>query len=96
MPMETYMKVAGRMIRQMGKESFWIQIMQDMKETGLMTCNMVTELRLGTMILLNILANSIKERSRVKVDLNGKMAATMTEISFKDSSKASVNITLQI
>lgn len=54
------------------------------------------ELRHGTMEPLNILGNSSKERKTARVDLNGKMEATMKVTSLMVSFKVLESIILQI
>ncbi len=96
MQMVTYTKESGVMIKPMVMALLWIQTVQDMWATGLMTCNMVRGKNLGTMEKLYIQVPFSRAKNTAKEDSNGKMALFMMETSLMVSSKAMGNTSLLI
>jgi len=92
MPMETFTKEFGKRIWPMGKEYSWILLELNILGNGLMTFSMVLEKKAGIMGKLNMLAHSIRERRMEKVDLNGKMEASMKVTLLMDISRDMVSL----
>ena len=90
------MRDHGRMIRLMDLALLWILIMLNMRDIGLMICNMDRVRKLGMKALQSTLDNFTKERRMEKVDFNGKIKAIMRETLLMDSSKVSEFTTFQI
>ena len=96
MPMVMSMKVSGKMIKPMALAFSSTLIMQFMMAVGSMICSMDMELKAGTMVVLSTLEHSSRERKTVKVDLSGRMAASMKGTSSMVRSRASEDTILLI
>ena len=79
MQMGTFMKVNGKMIKQMGLEFFRIQTMRDTKAIGRMTFSMDRVKKNGMKVQQNIMESFLKARKMEKGNSNGRMEVTMKE-----------------
>ena len=78
------------MIKLTDKVSSLIQMVQNIKENGLMTCNMDREKKAGIMARQGLLEPSIKVKRMEKADLSGKMEVSMKGILLMVISKVMV------
>ena len=78
------------MIKLTDKVSSLIQMVQNIKENGLMTCNMDREKKAGIMARQGLLEPSIKVKRMERVDLSGKMEVSMKGILLMVISKVMV------
>jgi ACR3 family arsenite efflux pump ArsB len=81
MLMVIFIKVNGKTIWQMVLEHLLMFKELSLQENGLMISNMVMEKKVGIMVKQSTSVCSIKAKRMARVDLNGKMAASMKETS---------------